>query len=139
MAGITACTAVNVATYAIVIAIYFGFIAVFVAVDTRKLRIICGVGMAIGTAVPFALVGAGINRERSGIVFAVFRRFPAGVQCMTILTAGWEIERFVVWVRSSFVVGLMTRITLRRNFRIAPRSMTTETVIYGMSSFEREK
>ena len=95
--------------------------------------------MAIGTAVPFALVGTRIYRERGSIVFGVFRRFPAWVQRMAILAAGREIKCFVVRVGSCRVIGLMARIALRRNFRIAARSMTTGTVVDGMSSFEREK
>ena len=71
-------------------------------------------------------------------MFAVFCRFPAGIQRMAILAAGRKDECFVIWVCCRSIVRLMARIALRRNFRIATRGMATGTVVYSMTAFERE-
>ena len=76
MAGQTSRTGIDVAQYAAMGIIRFG---IHVAGRTRKLGVVCRIGMAVGTGGPFPLMLSGIDGEIRGIMVLEGGRHPTRI------------------------------------------------------------
>jgi len=106
----TGLTFINISSHVIMLIVGIRFV-VFMTIDAGKLGIVGRILMAIGTAVPFAIMLTGIYGEILAIVGAKICRFPTGGCCVAFHTLGRKVDGRVVWIVGREVILLMTRET----------------------------
>jgi hypothetical protein len=88
VAGQTRRVVVNIPTHFIVFVVCFG---VGMTNGTTEHSVIGGVGVAIGTLVPFPLVRTAVNRKEIAIVVFVLSRYPIRVDGVALDAIGGEV------------------------------------------------
>lgn len=107
---------------------------VFVARDTRERRVVGGVHVTISAGVPFAVVSARVDREPG----VIERGSCPGCRRVARGAGGWELRCCMVRVGSPGVIGLMTRVAIRRRTRVDIVDVTLGAGHRGMRAGERE-
>ena len=97
------------------ISIYFAMVIIglvfTMALETRELPIVIGIGVAVGAIVPGLTVGATINWKKLPIMVKL-GRLPTWIGGMASRTIRWEIRRKVIWICGLVVIVLVTAHTI---------------------------
>lgn len=86
--------------------VYFVFIVVFMTKNTTEDIVVAGIGMAIGTNVPFIFMFATVNREVQNIVIEC--GWDPSIYSMACLTICWKLCSLVIRICGIVVIIEMT-------------------------------
>ena len=106
MASKTGRTGIDISIYLFVLVVHFQFIAVLVAINTTKDRVIVAAGMTFTACVPRFFVLSTINRKIH-IVVIKFGRAP-GIFRVALGTICQKLGSNVVWIRRVVIIGQVT-------------------------------
>lgn len=137
MAGKTGNVVILIAVNVLMTVIHRCF-CVLMAVGTGELSVIACLFVAFSAIVPRAVMTAGINGEKPGIMYRKFRRLPTRIRGMTIQATGRKIDLLVIGRVGGGIILLMAGIAIGRDLGVTTCCMA-KCAADGVPAGKREK